>query len=89
MIKLAKNASSLVYYENFVECMDLCCGYLRDDLNRFPQIKIIKREWPFILNTRVGIAHFKRLTGIDGFESVRIFTGSKTDLVFKLHEKPL
>jgi hypothetical protein len=30
----------------------------------------------------VGIAHFKRLTGIDGFESVRDFAGSKTDLVF-------
>jgi hypothetical protein len=53
-----------------------------DDLNRFPQIKITKRDWPFIFNTRVGIAHFKRLTGIDGFESVRNFAGSKTDLVF-------
>lgn len=91
MVILARVAPSFVNFDNVVETMNLCYGILRYNLNRLPQnIYTIKRGWPFMFNTRVGIAHFKRLTGIDSLESVHNFAGSKTVLVFnymKSHSK--
>lgn len=90
LIAISKQAPSTFDNDQIASLMNFCYKPLRDDLNKFIKTETIKEEWPFLFSSRVGMMHFKRLTGVDCFESVRTFAGSRVDLIFnflKTHSK--
>jgi hypothetical protein len=81
MIAMNKDPPSSQNQEKAITLMDKCYGPIRDDLNKFLCLSSLKSNWPFLFSTRAAELHFKRLMGIDSFESVRKFAADKSDML--------
>lgn len=81
MIAMSKEAPSSQNQEGAFILMEKCYGLVRADLNIFRGLPFLKSKWPYLFETRVCAAHFKRLMGVDAYESVRSFAAKKADMV--------